>query len=515
VTDNDDVVLRMSGIRKTFAGTAALSDGNLTVRAGEVHALMGQNGAGKSTLIKVLTGVYKADEGEIEFMGEAAQFRSPHDAQDHGISPIYQEINLVGQRTVAENIFLAREPRRFGLVDRAAMAAGARELLGRVGVEVDPNAVLDTLNTATQQMVAIARALSFDAKLIIMDEPTSSLHDREAETLFEVIRQLRDNGMAVVFVSHKLDELYRICNRITILRDGATVLESELSELSRLDLVATMLGREPEAVAEGGQTAFTRPERRSGGSTVLSIDNLAVEPRLRSASLSVRSGEILGVAGLLGAGRSEMAAGVYGTAPLAHGTVTLAGKSYTPRDARHGIASGIAMTPEDRKSQGLIGIMTISENITLSLLPRMSRFGIVDARRARLITQKFLDALGIKARDGAQLVNELSGGNQQKVLLARALALEPRLLILDEPTRGVDVGAKREIQRLISEVATADRGVILISSEMEEIAEGSDRIQVLRDGETVAALDARTVTNAQIMIYMASGEVVETAEKTS
>ncbi|MFV0251767.1 MAG: sugar ABC transporter ATP-binding protein [Beutenbergiaceae bacterium] len=509
MSSESDVVLRMSGIAKSFSGTAALVSGDLSIRAGEVHALMGQNGAGKSTLIKVLTGVYHADAGTMEYLGRPAQFKSPHDAQDHGISPIYQEINLVGQRTVAENIYLAREPRRWGLVDRATMVDGARSLLARVGVDVDPTAVLETLSTATQQMVAIARALSFDAKLIIMDEPTSSLHDREVETLFEVIRQLKSNGMAVIFVSHKLDELYRICDRITILRDGATVLESRLQDLSRLDLVATMLGREPEAIAEGGQTAFTRSKRRAGGEPVLTADGLAVAPNLREASLKVRSGEILGVAGLLGAGRSELAAGIYGASPLRAGRVTLGGQPYTPRGPRSGIAAGIAMTPEDRKSEGLVEIMTIAENITLSLLPRISRFGVINFRAGDRLTDRFMQTLGIKARDRSQLVGELSGGNQQKVLLARALVLEPQLLILDEPTRGVDVGAKREIQRLISEVAIDDRGVMLISSEMEEIAEGSDRIQVLRDGLTVASLDARTVTNAQIMIYMASGDVVE------
>lgn len=501
----NDIVLRMSGVHKAFGGTPALVSGDLEVRRGEVHALMGQNGAGKSTLIKVLTGVYQADGGEIEFLGSAVAFKSPHEAQHAGISPIYQEINLVPQRTVAENIFLAKEPRRWGLVDRKAMVQASLALLDKVGIAVDPTATLDSLSTANQQMVAIARALSFDAQLIIMDEPTSSLHDREVDTLFAVIEQLKSRGVAVIFVSHKLDELYRICDRITILRDGQTVLSASLDDLSRLDLVATMLGREPEAIAAGGQTAFSRPVNKSHGSILLKAQHARLGPRLKDASFSVRGGEIVGVAGLLGSGRTELATALYGSRHLEGGELELDGRPYLPKTPRDAIGSRVALTPEDRKTEGLVGVMTIAENISLSLLPRISRFGFVRNATERTIVARYMERLSIRATGSQQVVAELSGGNQQKVLLARALALEPRLLILDEPTRGVDVGAKREIQRLISDIAEVDRGVILISSEMEEVVEGSDRIVVLRDGETVASLEARTVSNAQIMIYMASG----------
>ncbi len=501
----EDVVLRMRGVHKAFGGTPALVSGDLEVRRGEVHALMGQNGAGKSTLLKVLTGVYSADGGEISFSGEPVAFRSPHEAQHNGISPIYQEINLVPQRTVAENIFLAKEPRRWGLVDRRRMESDARELLRRVGVDVDVTLTLEKLSTANQQMVAIARALSFDAQLIIMDEPTSSLHDREVDTLFSVIQQLKNTGVAVIFVSHKLDELYRICDRITILRDGRTVLTSPLDQLSRLDLVATMLGREPEAVAVGGQTAFTRPADKTHGATLLRVQHGRVAPRLHDASFTVREGEIVGVAGLLGSGRTELATALYGAAAFDGGSAELDGQPFAPASPGAAIASGVAMTPEDRKTEGLVGAMSIAENISLSLLPRISRFGFVNRAREQRIVERYTSRLRVKSTGPQQLVAELSGGNQQKVLLARALALDPRLLILDEPTRGVDVGAKREIQQLISDIADIDRGVILISSEMEEVVEGSDRIVVLRDGETIASLEARTVTNAQIMIYMASG----------
>jgi ribose transport system ATP-binding protein len=503
--ETSEVIVRMEGIRKSFARTAALADGNLEVRRGEVHALMGQNGAGKSTLIKVLTGVHAADAGEITFAGAPVSFRSPYEAQHAGISPIYQEINLVSLRSVAENVFLGRELRRGPFLDHAAMYRETSALLERVGVSVDPRAPLGSLSTAQQQMVAIARALSFRSQVLIMDEPTSSLHDREVETLFGVIRLLRESGVSVVFISHKLDELYRICDRITILRDGRTVAAGvPLSGMSRLELVSTMLGREPDAIESSGQTAFTR-HASAGRGALLQTRDLAAGSKLRRASVTVRPGEVMGVAGLLGSGRTELAQAVYGATPPDAGTMELDGKPYRPRSARDGLRHGVVLTPEDRKTEGLVGLMSVKENITLSLLRRISRFGVIRrADEARLV-RRYVERLGIKVQNHDQAVSELSGGNQQKVLLARALALEPRLLILDEPTRGVDVGAKREIQRLVSESVGADRGVMLISSEMEEIIEGSDRIQILRDGESVAFLDARSVSNTQIMIYMASG----------
>ena len=499
------VLLRMSGVQKSFTRTAALSDGNLEVRRGEVHALMGQNGAGKSTLIKVLTGVHLADAGEITFDDKPIAFRSPHEAQRAGISPIYQEINLVGMRTVAENVFLGREIRRGPLLDRSTMNRQAAELLEQVGVSVDPRAELGTLSTAQQQMVAIARAVSFDSRLLIMDEPTSSLHDREVETLFGVVRGLRDRGVSVIFISHKLDELYTLCDRITVLRDGRTVASGvPLSDLSRLELVSTMLGRAPDAIESGGQTAFSR-HTGSGSGTLLQTRDLSSGRKLRRASLTVRMGEVVGVAGLLGSGRTELAQAVYGSAPVDDGSMMLDGRPYRPRSASDGLRHGVVLTPEDRKTDGLVGILSVKENITLSLLRRLSRFGVIRKREEARLVRTYVERLGIKTRDPDQPVSELSGGNQQKVLLARALALEPRLLILDEPTRGVDVGAKREIQRLVSDSVGSDRGVVLISSEMEEIIEGSDRIQILRDGESVAYLDARSVSNTQIMLYMASG----------
>lgn len=501
-------LLRMEGVKKAFAGTIALGQGDLTVRRGEVHALMGQNGAGKSTLIKALTGVVTPDAGSIEFDGQPVSFRSPHDAQRGGISPIYQEINLVGLRTIAENVFLGKELRRGPFLARKAMEEQAAELLRRVGVTADPRLPLQSVSTATQQMVAIARALSFDARLLIMDEPTSSLHDREVDTLFEVIRGLRDVGVSVIFVSHKLDELYRICDTVTILRDGRTVRTGPMAEISRIELVSTMLGRAPETIETAGQTAFVRTENRDASAHVLlDARNVAAGDLCRDASFTLHAGEVVGIAGLLGSGRSELAGAVYGAEPRIAGSVELEGAEFAPRSARDGLHAGLAITPEDRKVTGLVGQMSIAENISLSILDRVSRWGVVDERAEAELVGRYMKRLGIKASGQDQPVDELSGGNQQKVLLARSLASTPRVLVLDEPTRGVDVGAKREIQRLISELVAQDEevGVLMISSEMEEIIEGSNRIMVMRDGQTVAFLDAGSVTNGQLMMYMAAG----------
>ena len=499
-----DPLLEMRGIEKSFAGTKALLSADLVVGHGEVHGLMGQNGAGKSTLLKILTGVYVRDGGTIRFSGADASFTSPHDAQNHGISPIYQEINLVPGMTVAENIFLGREPTRWGFLDAGRMATGASKLLERVGVELDPRRELGSLSTATQQMVAIARALSFDAKLLIMDEPTSSLHDREVATLFDSIRQLRDDGVAIIFVSHKLDELYEICDSITVLRDGRTVATSAMAALGKVELVATMLGREASTVATVGQTAFDRRDA-STGKSILHTDHLASWPLLRDATVEVREGEIVGLAGLLGSGRTEFARAVSGAAPVDNGTVVLKGSTELVDTPAKAAKQGIAVTHEDRKVDGLVGVMSVRENITLPLLGRLSHWGVINRRRESAIVMEFVKRLQIKASGPDQTISELSGGNQQKALLARSLAMEPGLLILDEPTRGVDVGAKAEIQSLISESVSEGRGVLLISSEMEEIVEGSDRVYVMRDGVSIAEMGPDQLTTQRVMTAMAAG----------
>ena len=498
-------LLSMRRISKHFAGIAALSDASFAVAAGEVHALVGQNGAGKSTLIKILTGYYRRDSGEVTFAGRPLQAASPLHSQRAGISTIYQEINLVGHRSVAENICLGREARRFGLLDWRRMHAGAAALLARFGVTLDVRRPLHDFSTATQQMVAIARAIGFAARLVIMDEPTSSLSDRETEVLFGVIRRLRDDGVSVVFVSHKLDELYAVCDRVTIMRDGRTVRVAAMAEISRLDLVASMLGRDIGSVARQGATGFGAKADGAAG-PLLTIDELAAPPLLRGASLAVGKGEIVGLSGLLGSGRTETARVLFGADRPVAGRITLAGKPFAPHSPRDAIAAGVGFCTEDRKSEGIVPEMSVRENLTLALLPALARAGIVDEAAQLRIVQTFITRLGVRCSGPEQPIRQLSGGNQQKVLLARWLCMDPKLLILDEPTRGIDVGAKAEIQALIRGLAHAGLGVLMISSEVEEIVEGADHAYVMRDGCTVAALRGAALTEQNVMAAMAHGD---------
>ncbi|WP_410000547.1 sugar ABC transporter ATP-binding protein [Mesorhizobium sp. SP-1A] len=498
------MLLQMRGVTKHFAGTVALADASLAVRPGEVHALIGQNGAGKSTLIKVLTGYYRKDGGEVSFEGRPFEVGSPHQAQASGISTIYQEINLVPLRSVTENICLGREKRRYGLLDWKAMHEEAERLLSRFSIRIDVRRPLGDFNTATQQMVAIARATGFLARLVIMDEPTSSLDEREVAVLFGVIRQLKREGVSVVFVSHKLDELYEVCDRVTIMRDGRTVRSADIKDIDKLELVSAMLGRSVASV-EGHATAFGARDRSKIGEVIFSAKGLAAGEAVRDVSFGVRRGEIAGLAGLLGAGRTETARLVFGVERPRAGDMTDAGRPYRPNAPADAIAAGMGFCTEDRKAEGIVPEMSVAENLTLALLPKMTRNGVVDEVRQQRVVERFVRELGIKCAGPDQKVRELSGGNQQKVLLARWLATDPRLLILDEPTRGIDVGAKAEIQRLIRQFADEGLGVLMISSELEEIVEGADRIFVLREGVRVAELEGEAATEAEVLAAMAHG----------
>jgi ribose transport system ATP-binding protein len=494
----------MRSISKAFGGIPALSAASLEVAPAEVHALIGQNGAGKSTMIKILTGYVSRDAGDISFDGAAFEARSPQDAQHKGISTIYQEINLVPYRSVTENICIGRESRRFGLLDWKAMHEQARELLAHFKMDIDVRKPLLRFNTATQQMVAIARAIGFKAKLVIMDEPTSSLDDREVAVLFDVIRGLKAGGVSVVFVSHKLDELYAVCDRVTIMRDGRTVKTAEMASVGKLDLVASMLGRNIAQVAKSA-TAFGDRHGRIGD-TVLTANNLSAGHKVHDVSFNVRRGEIAGFAGLLGAGRTETARMVFGADPKRSGTLLLDGQPLNPREPIDAIRAGVGFSSEDRKLEGIVPEMSVSENLTLALMPQLTRAGVVDETKRAAIVEKFIKRLGVKCRGPDQKIRELSGGNQQKVLLARWLAMNPKLLILDEPTRGIDVGAKAEIQNLIKELADQGLGVLMISSELEEVLEGSDRVFVLREGRSVAEFSHADASESAVMTAMAHGD---------
>jgi galactofuranose transport system ATP-binding protein len=498
-------ILSMQAISKSFGGVPALSEAWLEVLPAEVMALVGQNGAGKSTMIKILNGAYGRDSGTITFDATPWTAGSPQLAQRGGISTIFQEINLIGYRSVAENIFLGREPRRFaGLLDWNRMHAGANALLARFEIHVDVREPLERFSTAIQQMVAIARAVSFDAKLVIMDEPTSSLDEAEVAVLLRTIRQLKSEGVAVVFVSHKLDELYEVCDRVTVMRDGRTVAVSPMAGISKLQLVASMLGRDLAEVRKSGATAFQGGAARIGGE-LLAARGIAVGHRVHDASFDIRRGEIAGLAGLLGSGRTETARAVFAADRKRSGEIRFDGAIADFKSPGESIAAGMGYCPEDRKVQGIVPGMSVAENLTLALMPALSRSGMLDETRQRDIVLRFIREIGIKCAGPDQKIRELSGGNQQKVLLARWLCMNPKLLILDEPTRGIDVGAKAEIQNLIRRLANDGLGVLMISSELEEIVEGADRVFVLRDGRTVAQFDRETMTEGGVMHAMAHG----------
>jgi monosaccharide-transporting ATPase len=505
-----DPLLVMGDINKRFQGVQALSAATLEVDPGEIMALVGQNGAGKSTMIKVLTGAYRRDSGSILFAGQPIDFTSPQAAQRGGISTIYQEINLVPFRSVAENVFLGREHRRYGLLDWSRMNTEAAELLRRFAVAIDVRRPLMEFSTAIQQMVAIARAVSFKAQLVIMDEPTSSLDEREVAVLFDVMRRLRAEGVAVIFVGHRLDELYRVCDRVTVMRDGRTVMVSPMADIGKLNLIAAMLGRDLETV-RAHSTGFSAAHA-AAGEVVLSAEGLRIGRKVRDARVEVRERQIVGLAGLLGSGRTEVARAIFGADPPDAGTIEISGRPVSPQEPAEAIALGVGYCSEDRKADGIVPDMSVRENMTLGILPRLTSMGIVDEARQREIVDKFMQRLAIKASSAEQKIRELSGGNQQKVLLARWLCTDPKLLILDEPTRGIDVGAKAEIQALIRELADQGLGVLMISSELEEITEGADRVFVLSDGRTVTDLSHAEASAGAIIAAMAHGDAEALAE---
>ncbi|HEV7249509.1 MAG TPA: sugar ABC transporter ATP-binding protein [Shinella sp.] len=492
------MLLSMQGISKAFAGVAALKAASLEVEPAEVMALVGQNGAGKSTLIKILTGVYRRDEGTIAFDGREVDFTMPAEAQAAGIATIYQEINLAPQRSVAENIYLSREPRRFGLIDQSAMRRGAEAVLKTFNLTIDVDRPVAHFDAATRQMVAIARAVTQNARLVIMDEPTSSLDEREVAVLFETIRTLKRSGVAVIFIGHRLDELYEICDRVTIMRDGQTVAKSPMADMPKMALVRHMLGKELaafQAIAPGEE----KPERP----VRLDVANAGAGVRVRDVSLTVREGEISGLAGLLGSGRTETARLIFGADRMERGTMRLAGSERTYREPADAIADGIGLVSEDRKIDGIVPDMSIRENMTLALLPRLKKAGIVDRARQDEIVTRYIRALGVKCASPDQPIKELSGGNQQKVLLARWLATDPRVLIVDEPTRGIDIGAKSEILKLLRSLADEGLSVLMISSELEELLAAADRVTVLSDGTSVKTLPRKDLSEAALLAAMA------------
>ncbi len=506
-------LLRMTGISKFFPGVQALKDVSLEVHSGECLALVGENGAGKSTLMKVLSGVYAPDEGSMELAGAPVTLHSPRQAQDLGISIIYQEFNLMPNLTVMENVFVGREPDQFGFVRRREMAAQTRALLDQLGVRLRVDAVVRDLSVADQQMVEIAKALSTNARLVIMDEPTSALSETEVITLLGIIRQLKARGLGIIFISHRLDEVFEICDRVTVLRDGQNAGEGLIKDVTTDWVVRMMVGRElgdlfQKEAAAVAVDAAPALEVRGLSRTGSMRDASAIV--LEDVNLTVRSGEIVGLAGLVGSGRTEVVRAVFGADPFDRGEILIDGKTVQVRSPQDAIRHGIGLVPEDRKTQALVLDLTVRENITLASLGRLVRYGFVRLRSERHRAMEFVRALRVRTPSLEQQVVNLSGGNQQKVVIAKWLALEPRVLILDEPTRGIDIGAKAEVHHLMSELAAQGVAILMISSELPEILGMSDRILVMRQGRIAGELPRSEATQERIMA-LATGFASEAA----
>ena len=485
-----EYILEMKGITKTFPGVVALNDVSLRVRRGTVHALVGENGAGKSTLMKILNGIYPATRGEIYLEGEKLSLRGVTDAQRKGVSIIFQEFNLINTLSVAENIFLGRYNGK-ETIDWRSLRKQASELLDRLGFSFNVNRAVGSLSTAEKQLVEIAKALSFNAKIIVMDEPTSSLTRKEVEMFFPIIERLRRDGITVIYISHKLDEVFRICDVVTILRDGCVVDESPVSQITREQIIEKMVGRSLDMEYP--------PRAAKPGEVILEVKNLRRGTRLSDISFSLHRGEILGIAGLVGAGRTELAEALFGADPPDAGEVLVKGKRVRIRSTTEGLQCGIGMVTEDRKETGLVLEMDIIKNITITKLDAVSNGILLNRRAEARVGEEYVQKLGVKTPSIRQTLSNLSGGNQQKVVLAKWLFSEADILILDEPTRGIDVGAKYEIYCLMNQLTQQGKAVIMISSELPEVLGMSDRILVMHEGRIKGELTGEAMTAEQVM----------------
>jgi ribose transport system ATP-binding protein len=490
----------MRGVDKSFPGVHALKNVDLNVEAGDVLALLGENGAGKSTLIKVLGGAHRPDSGIIEIDGRPVEITSPQDSQRAGIGIIYQEFNLVPAMTVRENIFLGQEPRRVSFVPAGKERRRARELFDRIGVELDPDALVRDLTVAQQQVVEIAKALSLDSRIIVMDEPSAALSPREVEGLFRIVEELKSQGIGIVYVSHRLDEIFAICNQVTVLRDGAYVDSKPIGELTRETLIELMVGRKLEN--EFPKRTVTKPVENDGKEAAagLAVSNLVGGPKVKDVSFNVRRGEIVALTGLVGAGRTETARLIFGADQHEAGSITLDGEELSINSPRDAIAAGICLLTEDRKGQGLILNQGVLENFGLPNLSRFTAGGLIQQKRERNAFQSYVEQLQIKVSGPEQRAGNLSGGNQQKVVLAKWLERDAEVIIFDEPTRGIDVGAKFEIYLLMHRLVEQGKAILMISSELPEVLGMADRIVVLHEGRVTGEInDVKSATQESIM----------------
>jgi ribose transport system ATP-binding protein len=505
-----EVVLRLTDVVKTFPGVRALDGVQLEVRAGEVHCLLGQNGAGKSTLIKVLAGVHRPDAGQVQWRGQPAAFGNPQAAMRAGIATIYQELDLVEDLSVAENAFLGHEPRVAGFVRRGLMARRTREILTRLGHgEIPPGRPVRALPAAGKQVVSMARALSHEARLIIMDEPSAVLAHDEVGNLFRIIRELTAQGIAVIYISHRLEEIREIGDRVTVLKDGRTTAANlPARDTPTRDLVARMTGRSIEYVFPDRPD---RPDGTTAGDELLRVDGLRRPGEFADVSLRVHAGEIVGIAGLVGSGRSELLETIFGARRAEHGTIRMAGRPLRPGSVGAAVRAGLGMAPEERKSQALLLGEPIHRNVTLATFGRYARLGFTDAGRERAAARSIADRLQLRPADVRRPVRTLSGGNQQKVVVGRWLLGDTRLLLLDEPTRGVDVGARAELYRVIRGLAAQGVGVLLVSSEVPEVLGLADRVLVMREGRIVREAPAGELDENTVLDLVMAGSLMEGA----
>ncbi|NJP41149.1 sugar ABC transporter ATP-binding protein [Oscillospiraceae bacterium HV4-5-C5C] len=501
------VILTMKQISKAFPGVQALNQVDFSLRQGEIHALMGENGAGKSTLIKVLTGVYGLDQGQVWLDGKLVQIRSPKDAQAQGISTVYQEVNLCPNLTVAENLFLGRQPMKHGRIDWQETARQAGVLLQKLNIEVSPSAMLDECSLALQQMIAIARAVDMNCKILILDEPTSSLDDEEVARLFTLMRQLRQAGVGMIFVTHFLEQVYEISDRITVLRNGERVGEYETAALPRLQLVAKMMGKDFNdlAVIQAAPKGQVDP----GSVPVIEAKGIAHSGTIKPFDLTIHKGEVVGLSGLLGSGRSETVRAIYGADRADQGSLKVNGRPARITQPLDAMKLGMAYLPEDRKKEGIIPELSVRENIILALQAKRGLFHLMSRKEMAEAADRYIDLLQIKTPSRETPVRSLSGGNQQKVIIGRWLLTNPDYLILDEPTRGIDIGTKTEIQKLVLELAGQGKAITFISSEIEEMLRTCSRIAVLIDGAMVGELTGAQLTQAQVMQTIAGGKTVQ------
>ncbi|GAA4834982.1 sugar ABC transporter ATP-binding protein [Paenibacillus vulneris] len=496
--------LRMERIHKQFPGVKALTNVYFRMFSGEIHALMGQNGAGKSTLIKVLTGVHAIDEGQVWLDEQQIRAKSPLEAQELGISTVYQEVNLCTNLTVSENIFIGREPMRRGFIDWKEMNSRSRELLKRLNVDIDPSKLLGSYSIAIQQMVAIARALNVSAKILILDEPTSSLDSNEVKQLFNVMRKLKSEGLAILFVTHFLDQVYEMSDRITILRNGQFEGEYLTEELSRMDLVSKMIGKEVTELEQLPNMTASH-KKNSGKQPFLQAKQVARKGSIEPFDLNLYPGEVLSLAGLLGSGRTEIARILFGADRADHGEMKISGKVVQLNSPRQAIDARIAFCPENRKTEAIIEDLTVRENIILAMQATLGTFRYLTKKKQTELADQYIELLNIKTPGPEALIKNLSGGNQQKVILARWLLTNPELLILDEPTRGIDVGAKAEIQKQMALLCEKGMSILFISSELEEVVRSSQKIAVLRDRKKIAEIRNEGVSQQDIMKLIAGG----------